>query len=66
MSDHGRSRWRSIAAGTDVCRCGQVLAACPDSGWNAPTQVISIAPLLTRGQEARTRPGVERECHDVD
>lgn len=65
---HGprRRRWRPWRR---ICRCGLAAWPCPAlamlhrqarwqapvPAWNAPTGRLPVAPLLTRGQAARSR-----------
>lgn len=72
--EHGprRMRWRPWRR---ICRCGLGAWPCPavrmreeqaqmvqevDVRWNMPTRQYRVAPLLTPGQETRTRPGGRR------
>ncbi len=68
MTKHGRSRLRTLIAGRPTCHCGSPLEHCParhragqiPAAWDAPTRMLSTAPLLTPGQR-RTY----RQCPDL-
>jgi len=63
VSEHRESRWRTRLADEPMCRCGMRYDEAHRLAWEPKPQTtgtpwISVAPLLTRGQQ--------RRCGDLD